>query len=230
MVTAVVAPLGRHAATLTRKAEGRTHPVVACYQLTDVHGRTLMNRKQFLKDAACGVCVSAAASLVPAADLAAAGQAKTDDWRLPFVKRRYAKLWEILSGRMDDTALEQTLHELGTYCSSLGDEWIKKHHGDFESFRKSIQESKSGDTVTYDRERNVMTMASDVRTECFCPLNGENISPVICNCSLGWQQHTWETFLQRKVKVELKESVLRGGKRCVFEISADDATPDKLLG
>jgi hypothetical protein len=35
---------------------------------------------------------------------------------------------------------------------------------------------------------------------------------------LGWQQHTWETLLQKKVTVELKESVLRGGKRCIFEI------------
>jgi hypothetical protein len=38
------------------------------------------------------------------------------------------------------------------------------------------------------------------------------------NCALGWQRHTWETLLQRPVKVELKESVLRGGRRCVFEI------------
>jgi hypothetical protein len=189
-----------------------------------------MNRKQFLNDAACGVCVCAAASLVPAADLAAAGEAKTEDWRLPFVKRRYAKLWEILAGQMDDAALQQTLHELGTYCSSLGDEWIKKYRGNFEGFSKSIQGSKSGDTVTYDRERDVITMASDVRTECFCPLNGEDISPMICDCSLGWQQHTWKTLLERKVKVELKEAVLRGGKRCVFEISAGDATRGKLLG
>jgi predicted hydrocarbon binding protein len=41
---------------------------------------------------------------------------------------------------------------------------------------------------------------------------------VACNCSLGWQKHTWETLLQKKVKVELTESVLRGGKRCVFKI------------
>lgn len=189
-----------------------------------------MNRKQFLKDVACGLCVTAGASLVPASDLAAAGQASSDDWRLRFVKRRYAKLWEILSDKMDEATRTQTLHELGTYCSSLGDEWIKKHNGNFESFSKSIRESKSGDFVSYDRERDVITMASGVRTECFCPFNSEKISPAICNCSLGWQQHTWETFLQKKVKVELKEAVLRGGNRCVFEISPADATAGKLLG
>jgi predicted hydrocarbon binding protein len=61
-------------------------------------------------------------------------------------------------------------------------------------------------------------MVSPERTECWCPLNCAKTPNVVCNCSLGWQQHTWETLLQKKVKVELKESVLRGGKRCVFEI------------
>lgn len=44
----------------------------------------------------------------------------------------------------------------------------------------------------------------------------------LSNCSLGWQQHTWETLLQKKVSVDLKESVLRGGKRCVFEIHVSE--------
>ena len=78
----------------------------------------------------------------------------------------------------------------------------------------------SGDNITYDWDKGVITMASDERTDCFCPLISRfNHTPkVACNCSLGWQKHTWETLLQKKVKVELKESVLRGGKRCVFEI------------
>jgi len=189
-----------------------------------------VNRKQFLKDSACSVCLSATAGVVSTADLSAAGQAKAEDWRLPFVKRRYTKLWDILSERMDDATLNQTLRELGTYCSSLGDEWIKKHRGDFDAFCKSIKQSISADTVTYDPERNVIIMASPERTECFCPLFGDNTSKVICNCSLGWQQHTSETFLQKKIKVELKESVIRGGKRCVFEISPEDVKGGKLLG
>jgi hypothetical protein len=39
--------------------------------------------------------------------------------------------------------------------------------------------------------------------------------------SIG-QWHTWETLLQKKVSVDLKESVLRGGKRCVFEIHVSE--------
>jgi len=189
-----------------------------------------MDRKEFLKNCACGLCACATASLIPVANLSAAETPKTEDWRLPFVKQRYAKLLETLSSRMDEKTLNETLHELGAYCSSLGDERIKKFRGDFDGFCKAVKQSLSGDNVTYDREKGVITMASDERTDCFCPLIGfsYNTPKVACNCSLGWQQHTWETLLQKKVKVELKESVLRGGKRCVFEIHVDNTVPDKL--
>jgi len=162
--------------------------------------------------------------LIPVANLSAAETAKTEDWRLPFVKPRYAKLLEILSSQMSEEELNDTLHELGTYCSSLGDETIKKFRGNLDGFCQLIKQGVSGDNVTYDREKGVITMASDDRTDCFCPLNSLscNTPKVVCNCSLGWQQHTWETLLQRKVRVELKESVLRGGKRCVFEIHVSD--------
>lgn len=50
----------------------------------------------------------------------------------------------------------------------------------------------------------------------------ENTPKVVCNCSLGWQKRTWETVLGKKVDVELVESVLRGGKRCVFRVRVSD--------
>jgi hypothetical protein len=34
---------------------------------------------------------------------------------------------------------------------------------------------------------------------------------------LGWHQYAYETILGKKVTVKLKESIVRGGKRCVFE-------------
>ena len=179
-----------------------------------------MNRKQFLKNCACGLCSCAAVGLLTP-DSASGAEAKSpEDWRLAFVKRRYARLLEILSRRMDEKTLNETLFDLGTYCSGLGDENRKKFRGNLEGFRQAVKKSVSGDNITYDWEKGVITMASDVRTDCFCPLISRftDTPNVACNCSLGWQQHTWETLLQKKVKVELKESVLRGGKRCVFEI------------
>ncbi len=49
-----------------------------------------------------------------------------------------------------------------------------------------------------------------------------NRKEFLCNCSLGWQQYTCEMLLGKKVQVELKDSVVRGGRRCVFHIRVLD--------
>ena len=179
-----------------------------------------MNRKQFLKNCTCGLCSCAVIGLMAPESAPAAEPKASDDWRLPFVKQRYAKLLGILASRMDEKTLNETLAELGAYCSSTNDEATKKFSGDLEGFRQMVKQGVSGNNITYDWDKGVITMASEERTDCFCPLISRfsHTPTVACNCSLGWQKHTWETLLQKKVKVELKESVLRGGKRCVFEI------------
>jgi len=179
-----------------------------------------MNRKEFFGACAAGACACVAGSLIPASSLAAGETKPAEDWRLRFVKERYAKLMQILSERMDEKSMNELLHDVGTYCSSLGDQTTIAHRDDFEGFCKLVRQGVSGDDITWDRDKGVITMSSPERNDCFCPLISvhQNTPPVVCNCSLGWQQHTWETLLQRKVRVELKDSVLRGGKRCVFEI------------
>jgi hypothetical protein len=173
-----------------------------------------MDRKEFFRTcAAAGLCACSGS-------LAAAETPNQEDWRLRFVKERYAGLLHILSGRMDAQNLNAILHDEGAYCASLWDQTVVKHRGDFDGFCKLLKQGISGDEVSWDREKGVITMTSPEREDCFCPLNSrhQNTPAVVCNCSLGWQQHTWETFLQKKVRVEIKETVLRGGKKCVFEI------------
>jgi predicted ArsR family transcriptional regulator len=179
-----------------------------------------MDRKEFLKTCAGGLCACTAACFAAPAQAVAAEAAKPEDWRLPFVKKRYAKLLDILSDKMSDEEMNSALHELGGYCSSLGDQTLEKYRGDVDGYSAYMRNTASGDIITYDREKGVITMTTDERADCFCPLNGvaAKTPGVVCNCSLGWQQHTWETLLQKKVRVELKEAVLRGGKRCTFEI------------
>ncbi len=182
-----------------------------------------MNRKQFLRSCAGGLCSCVAAGVMTPAGAAAAATPQAEDWRLGFVRRRYARLIEILSGRMDERALIEILHELGAYCATT-DPTLPAYRGDFEGYRKHVRQTASGDDVTYDRKQGIVTMSSPERADCFCPLiSRRNKTPtVVCNCSLGWQQRTWETVLGKKVRVELKESVLRGGNRCVFQIHVSD--------
>lgn len=192
-----------------------------------------MNRKQFLKNCAGGLCCClAAGGLAPAALTAAetnspgtdspGASAKPDAaeaWRSRFVQRRYARLIEILAARMDEPALNEILRNLGNYCGST-DNKLQKFRGDFDGYRKYLNQSPSGDNVTYDRERGIVTVMGPERNDCWCPLISlrTRTPKVACNCSLGWHQRTWETIFGQPVKVELVESVLRGGKRCIFKI------------
>ena len=185
-----------------------------------------MDRKEFLKTCAGGLCGCATACLAAPAEASAAEAAKPEDWRWGFLKKRHAKLLELLSDQMDEEALRDILFKTGVFCASENDGMLEKYRGDVAGFAEHLRQTSSGDAVTYDRDNNVITMTSPERTDCFCPLNGvaAKTPGVVCNCSLGWQTHSWEKILGKKVRVELKEAVLQGGKRCVFEIrTVEDA-------
>lgn len=182
-----------------------------------------INRNQFLKNCACGLCSCMAAGVITSTGSFVSESTPTEDWRLRFVRRRYAKLIDILSSRMNEKELSEVLHGLGVYCSTT-DPKMQTYRGDFDGYREHLKQTASGDDVTYNRKKGIIMMTSPERTDCFCPwISIQNQTPkIVCNCSLGWQKQTWETVLGKKVQVELKESVLRGGKRCVFQIHVSD--------
>ncbi len=176
-----------------------------------------MNRKEFLKSCACGLCTCAAASLFSPAALPAAEAATPQDWRLQFINKQYTKLLELLSDRIDKKVFNEILVELGRNCSN-SIPWLKQYRNDPDGYFKELKKWTNED-ATYDREKGIITITSAEQTTCGCPLIGQGRPPaIVCNCSLGNQQQTFETVLGKKVRVEIKESVLRGGKHCTFEI------------
>jgi len=188
-----------------------------------------MNRKDFLKNCACGLCTCAAAGLISPTGVSAAETTTKNDGRTQFIKQRFAKLIEILAGRLDEKTLNEILLELGRNCSS-SIAWIKDYRGDLDGYFKQLKQRWNDDT-TYNREKGVITIASPEMTDCACPLMSTRYTPKLaCNCSLGWQQQTFETILGQKVRVELKESLLRGGKQCVFEIHVSDVLSARTPG
>ena len=177
-----------------------------------------MDRKEFLKACTGGLCACAVASLPTAAK--AADAPKPEDWRLGFVKRRYAKLLSTLSSKMDQASLSASLQEVGTFCASENSEKINKFKGDIDGYCSEL--AKGGTEVTRDDARGVYTVTGAPVTDCWCPLASlaAKTPGVMCECTLGWTKHNWDFVLQRETKVVLKESVLRGGKRCAMEITA----------
>jgi hypothetical protein len=178
-----------------------------------------MDRKEFLRGCATGLCACAAAGL-PKAAAAAADAPKPEDWRLPFAKQRYAKLLNTLGDRVDAKVLAASLQDVGVFCSSQNDNETNKFRGDLDGYCKEI--AKNGSTVARDDARKVYTVSYDPKGDCFCPLNGKAAKTPgsVCECSIGWTRHTWGIVLGKEPKVVLKEAVLRGGKVCTFEITA----------
>jgi hypothetical protein len=176
-----------------------------------------MDRKEFLRGCATGLCACAAACL-PKSGALAADAPKPEDWRLPFVKQRYAKLITTLGERVDAKVLSGSLQDLGVFCASQGDEKMKKFAGNPDAYCAEL--TKHGQVVTRDDANKVYTMSYDPKGACSCPLHGDKTPGTVCECSIGWARHNWGIVLGKEPKVALKESVLRGGKVCKFEISA----------
>jgi predicted ArsR family transcriptional regulator len=181
-----------------------------------------MNRTEFLKTCAGGLCGCAAVSLLAPAKLPATETPKPEDWRFQFIKQRYAKLLENLAKRVGAPASDEILQQQGRYCASMY-HLVEQHKGDIDGFiREFTRETKQ--EVTYDREKGIITVIGPETNDCFCPLIDCKYTPKsACNCSLGWNQYVFETTLGKKVEVVLKESVLRGGKRCTFVVHVSDA-------
>lgn len=183
-----------------------------------------MNRRNFVRDCTLGACACTAASvLTPIASIAAETAPQPEDWRIGFVKTRYSKLLELLTQRIGPDETGATLRALGRYCAEDLPQ-LKQHVGDVDGFITDFCE-KSGENVTYDRAHSTVTVVGPERGACFCPLVDTHKCPkIVCDCSLGWQQQVYETLFGRPVEVTLKESVVRGGKRCVFEIRLSQPT------
>ena len=178
-----------------------------------------MDRKDFLKKISIsGVCACSGLALLTTKDVIADDNKKQkEDWRIGFSRTRYSQLMEILEPKVSIEKFNEIIQMLGRYCSSTV-AFIQDYKGDLAGYLKELKRHWNEDSLV-DIEKGIITIASQERTSCVCPLiETEKVSDNVCNCSLGWQQQTFETVLGKKVEVQIKESIIRGGKRCVFEI------------
>lgn len=187
-----------------------------------------MKRKEFIKQA-CGVglCSCVIASMfAPAARLAAEEPKPEDkpekpkeDWRIGFMQQRYAKLLTALSTRVEAPALSGALEEVGRYCAGTSN-MAAPFAGNPEGLFAVMREKWHAD-VTYDAEQGAVALAFPEMKECPCAFVRAGVTPAcVCQCSIGWQKHAFEVVFGRPVEVELKGSLLRGDRRCSFEIRA----------
>lgn len=152
----------------------------------------------------------------------------------PFEKRAdFAKTWtrrfmRVMDERLDEATRRGLMEANGRACAmgaygppdpakKVGlDEFVAglaKHVGPENARRE-------GDVVFFNYRQNPdgLSLADGY---CLCPLIEDgpaDLSPTYCHCSVGYVGYLFERNLGRPVRVELLESVRRGGKACRFAV------------
>jgi len=175
-----------------------------------------MDRKDFFKNACgFGICSCIGAGLLSNGSLQAAAGDEKNDWKAGFTKYRFEKLIGILDSTLDEKTRDQILESLGKECAKTGQS--KRYINNPDGFFSDVL-SRGGEKATYDKEKGLIRIEGSEKG-CFCPMfNSETVSKSICQCSVGWQTQTYNTILGKEVEAKCVESVIRGSKRCVFEI------------
>lgn len=167
-----------------------------------------------------GMCSCAATVFLPTETAQAQpGNAEMDalKGKLDFVQKRFAKLVEILNENLDEPARKKVWESLGRDHARDYRSLTDRYKGNLRGFLDDIQKQWV-EKAEYDEQAGTIRI-TDKSPVCTCPLVKQGLTPQdFCNCTLGWQKEAYSAVVGRPVGVVLEESILRGGKKCVFRI------------
>ncbi len=173
-----------------------------------------MDRKQFLGCCALAVLDSSAAgqSTAPSA------QSSEADREKEFVKNWLTDLFDTIDTELDEATKVRLMAGCGKGCfrrfqfkqdiARLGSGSVEKL---LEAYKKNFEVWQEGGKVH-------VRYGAVVR-QCFCPAaryHPAKPHDIHCECTRATHQAIFETALGRPVRVEILESVRRGGKTCHF--------------
>lgn len=184
-----------------------------------------MERKDFFKNICkYGLCSCAAFTVLGRDDVYASAddqeqEIKNLQWKLNFINKRFAKLLEIFDSLLKEKKKAEILEKLGRECAKEFNEEAIKYKGDLEGYLEEIKK-KWVEKAEYDKEKGVVRIFDKERDKCVCPFieNSRVDTDTLCYCSIGWQKEIYETVTGKPVDVKIIDSLLKGGKRCSFEI------------
>ena len=152
--------------------------------------------------------------------------------RMEFVDGWVRRFFEAMDQTLDAPARERLMIANGRACYAAYAGPPKKTPAPdaLEKFTAWIAEKGKtqgyaidGNVISFEFVGSAETGQASPEGICLCPLaeaqKAGAVSPTYCLCSVGYVQETHERVLGRPVKVELVDSVLRGGKRCKFRMT-----------
>jgi predicted hydrocarbon binding protein len=181
-----------------------------------------MKRKEFLKSACtAGLCSCVGSVLLSGGTLLAGADdtQKESDWRITFVRKRFAKMLEELDESIDKKTKLKILENLGRACASENRDSFSKYKNDPKAFLEYMKQQWA-ERTEYNEETKTIKVIGREQNSCFCPLVDKSKTPNdFCTCSIGFNKETFETILGKPVEVKIEESILHGGNRCSFMIT-----------
>jgi hypothetical protein len=195
-----------------------------------------MGRKDFLKSiigCGCGIALLSASRAAVGEDSSCSStspdprfntcQKRMDQGQI-VIKRIISKLDE----QLDQPTRERIMEACGRICHDNATPNQKRvptaaeARGFLDHMRSHYQAEVAGDeTIVYFEYRNNPQGLNTADGYCLCPIfeiPPKDVSSTYCNCSRGYVAAIFEQGLGKPAKVELVESVLRGGKRCRFKV------------
>ena len=179
-----------------------------------------MTRNDFMKCCTAGMCSCAAVALLPPQ----AAPAESEDpelarlkWQVDFVQKRFARLVELLDENLDEAARKKVFASLGRDHGREYRFLTDKYKGNLQGFLDDIGKQWV-EKAEYNASKGTIRIV-DKSPTCTCPLVKKDLTPPsFCDCTLGWQKEVYSAVTGRPVEAEVEESLLRGGKRCVFRM------------
>ena len=206
---------------------------------------TPMDRKTFLRASGCCAALAALQQLgcasLEAASEPATGQGTTTpgspssaqpltpaDRRVAFAETWAKRFFDVLDSHLDEETREAIMRANGKACHEGSQPGQKAAPVDIDTFIAGVRRYMGEDAIR--RDGNVVEFRYVQNPRglkvadgyCLCPLvetGPAGLSGTYCWCSVGYVQHMFETEVGRPAKVELLESLKRGGKGCRFRVT-----------
>lgn len=188
----------------------------------------MINRKEFMKGCTVALCASSICRAAHAAQSGSSdqpvGSCDKDQFnavqgKLDSGQLRFAKFVESMDKKFDEPQRKELFNGFGRQCAATyRAELLDRFKGNIRGFLEAGLKGWMAE-ATYDEAAGTIRIV-DKSKHCTCPLVKEGTTPPsFCDCTVGWQEEAYSTILGRPVHAELEESILRGGKRCVFRMT-----------
>jgi len=180
----------------------------------------MISRKAFLCRSASGLagCCLALRAAVPLEATQPASPSAPPDREKEFIQNWLADLMEAIDRETDEAVKARLMGACGRACFERHDfkrNWAVQGRGDADKLIAALQANFE---VRREGSR-VHVRYGAVSKGCYCPAaryRAPKPNDIHCLCSRATHQAVWETALGRPVRVDLLESVRRGGRTCHF--------------